>query len=222
MPARPPGHLRSPLPSRSCARAWRPPPRGAGSAPSCAVFHSAIRSSTPPLSGQLAVVGAVQDDELAHLVQPRSHPRADAEQQRVGLGVVRDVRVVRREDRQPSLVVARVDDQVHRLLDPLRRLLGPEIVEHEEVSLHDRPKHLELGRSNRRIVGASNDPEQIARVVEQTARPCRLDGLLQDGDGEMRLADARLSFEKQALARRPETRRPRVAPAPQPSRSDSL
>ena len=41
-------------------------------------------------------------------------------------------------------------------------------------------------------------PQQIARVVEQTARAGGLNGLLQHGDREVRLADAGLSLEEQA------------------------
>ena len=40
--------------------------------------------------------------------------------------------------------------------------------------------------------------EQIARVVEQPARAGRLNHLLQDGDRQVRLADAGLPFEEQA------------------------
>ena len=99
--------------------------------------------------------------------------------------------------RQPALVVAGVDDQVHRLLDPLGRLLGAQIVEHEQIGGHHRPQHLELGGPDRRIVGAANDAQQIARVVEQAARRRRIHHLLEDGDGEMRLADAGQSPEQQ-------------------------
>ena len=42
--------------------------------------------------------------------------------------------------------------------------------------------------------------EQIARVVEQAARAGGLDDLLQDGGRQVRLADARLPVEQQALA----------------------
>ena len=61
---------------------------------------------------------------------------------------------------------------------------------------------------DRRVVGAADDAQQIARVVEQAARAGRFDHLLQDGDGEMRLADARLPFEKQPALLAPREMRP--------------
>ena len=90
----------------------------------------------------------------------------------VGVGrLVGRVVVVRGEDRVPPLVVARVDDQVHRLLDPLRGLLRAEVVEHEQVRFHHRPEDVHLGRADQRVVGAADHPQQIARVVEEPARP---------------------------------------------------
>ena len=73
-PARPPDHLRSPLPSRSWARAWRPPrPRAMGAGLSCA-FSTRSEVVDAAVGRQLAVVGAVHHDELAHLVKTRAHP----------------------------------------------------------------------------------------------------------------------------------------------------
>ena len=124
---------------------------------------------------------------------------ADPEDERVRLGVVGNVLVIRGEDRHPPLVVARVDDEVHGFFDPLGGLLGPEIVQHEQVGGHHRPQNLELGRADRRVVGAADEPQQIAGVVEEAARAGRLDDLLQDGDRQVRLADTRLTFEEQPL-----------------------
>ena len=67
-------------------------------------------------------------------------------------------------------------------------------------AVHHRAQHLELGRADRRVVGAADDAEELARVVEQAARAGRLDHLLQHGDGEVRLADAGLAFEQQPAA----------------------
>ena len=127
----------------------------------------------PAVGRQVPIVGAVELEELAHLVQPRVDPEADARLQGEVLALGRFVRrviVVRREDREPALVVARVDDQVHRLFDPLGRLLGAEVVEHEEVGLHHRPEDVHLGGLHERVVGAADDAQQVARVVEQPAR----------------------------------------------------
>ena len=133
-------------------------------------------------------------------MEPRPHPMADAEQQGVGVRVVRNVGVVRGEDRHAPLVVSRVDDEVHRLLDPLRGLLGAEVVEHEQIGAHHRPQHVELGGADRRIVGAPDDPKEIARVVKHAARTRRPHDLFQHRDGEVRLAHARRPLEEQTLA----------------------
>jgi len=134
---------------------------------------------------------------LAHIAKADAHARADAEQQRLRIGVVGDVGIVRREDRQPPFVVAGVDDQVHRLLDPLRGFFGAEVVEDQQIGGHHRPQDLELGGPDRRIVGTADDAQQIAGVVEEAARPRLVHHLLEDGDGEVRLADARRPFEQQ-------------------------
>ena len=87
--------------------------------------------------------------------------------------VVGRVVVVRREDRVAPLVVARVDDQVHRLFDPLGGLLRPEVVEDEQIRLHHRTQDVHLRGAHERVVGAADDPQQIARVVEEAARALR-------------------------------------------------
>ena len=90
-----------------------------------------------------------------------------------------------------------VDDQVHRLLHPFGRLLCSEVVKDQQIGAHDRTQDFELRGANRRVVGTANDPQQVADIVKQAARARGLDGLLEHGDGEVRLADARLAFEQE-------------------------
>src|SRR5439155_9129894 len=47
------------------------------------------------------------------------------------------------------------------------------------------------------VVGAADHAQEIAYVVKQAARAGMLDDLLQHGNSEMRLADARLTLEQQ-------------------------
>ena len=57
--------------------------------------------------------------------------------------------------------------------------------------LHHRPQHLEFGRPDRRVVGAADVAQQVARVVKTDHGRRRLvNDLLQDADREVRLADA--------------------------------
>ena len=153
--------------------AWR------AAAASCArrlAFHMRQQVVAAGVGRRMPVVGAVELEELAHLVQARVDPEADALLQRevlaVGVAFGR-VFVVRREDRVAPLVVARVDDQVHRLFDPLGGLLGAEVVEHEQVRFHHRPQDVHLRGAHERVVGAADHPQQIARVVEEPARAFR-------------------------------------------------
>ena len=102
----------------------------------------------------------------------------------------------------PPLVVARVDDEVHRLLDPLRGLLRAEIVEHEQsASITGRRMSISAVRTER-VVGAADDAQQIADVVEQPARASvSMNDVPQNRDREVRLADAGRADQAQALAR---------------------
>src|SRR5262245_18206169 len=63
---------------------------------------------------QLAVVGAIELVDLAHLVQPREHPQTDAHRQRVWVCPVAFlvVVVVRRKNGQAAFAVAAVDDVI--------------------------------------------------------------------------------------------------------------
>src|SRR5262249_30530479 len=47
--------------------------------------------------------------------------------------------------------------------------------------------------------GAAHQAQQLSRVVEEAARVRGLHDLLEHGDGEVRLADARRAFEEQRL-----------------------
>ena len=91
----------------------------------------------------------------------------------------------------------RVDDVIEGFLDPLGRLLRAEVVEHQHVGLHHGPKHVHLGNLIHRIVGAADDAQQVARVVEDAASTAGRDDLTQDRDGQMGLADAGRSQQEQ-------------------------
>ena len=133
-------------------------------------FQSVARSSASAVGGQHAVVAAVVLEELAHFVQARVHPEADAGLERIELGLVGQIVVIRRENRRAPLVVAGIDDEVHRLFDPFGRLLRAEIVEDEQFGRHHRPEDVHLGGADDGVVGRSNHAQQIADVVEQPAR----------------------------------------------------
>ena len=117
----------------------------------------------------------------------------------VRIAVVWRVFVVRREDRVAALVVARVDDQVHRLFDPLGGFLGAHVVEDQDIRVHHRAQDVHLRGADERVVGAADHAQQIARVVEEPAGAFGDDDTPQHRDREMRLADARRSDQAQTL-----------------------
>ena len=96
-----------------------------------------------------------------------------------------DVKIVIR-----LLVVSRVDDEVQRFFDPLAGALFAQVVEHEQVGLHDRPQHFDLRRSHDGVIGISNGLQQLRHITEQPRRALLLDGFPQQGDRDMRLPDA--------------------------------
>jgi hypothetical protein len=112
--------------------------------------------------------------------------------------------IVGRENRQPALIVAGIHDEVHRLLDPLGRLLGTEIVQDQEIARHHRTENFQFGRADGWVVGAADHPQQVACVVEKTPRPCLLHDLLQHGDSKVSLTHARLALEQQPFRDRRE------------------
>ena len=99
---------------------------------------------------------------------------------------------------RPLCAVPRVDDVIQGFLDPLRRLLRAEVVEHQHVGFHHGPKHVHLGNLIHRIVGTANDAQQVARVVEDAAGATSRDDLTQNRDSQMGLADAGRTQQEQA------------------------
>ena len=78
------------------------------------------------------------------------------------------------------------------------RPLGPQVVEHEQVGLDHRAQDIPFFGPIGRIVGAANQLQQVARVVEDAARAFGADDLPEDGDGQVRLADAGWAEQEQA------------------------
>src|SRR4051794_15448721 len=74
-----------------------------------------------------AHVGPADGDDLAHLLQPGDGPPADLAVELVELAEVR------RDDDRLLGLVARVDDRVELLEDPVAGLLGADVVEVEQV-----------------------------------------------------------------------------------------
>ena len=124
------------------------------------------------------------------------HPDADARAEHIEVVAVRHVLVVGREHRRALLVVAGVDDQVQRLLDPLGRPLGPQIVKHQQVRLHDLAENRRLGRPGHRVEAGTNVGQQRSGVVIDPPQSLSYDHA-QDRHGQMRLADAWGTDEQQ-------------------------
>ena len=87
-----------------------------------------------------------------------------------------------------------------RLFDPLGGLLCTEIVEHEQISRHDRSQNFQLCGANRRVVGAPDHAQQVTGIVKETPCASRLHNLPEHGHRQVGLADPGLPFEQQSLA----------------------
>jgi hypothetical protein len=87
------------------------------------------------------------------------------------------------------VVVSGVDDERHRFFNPLRRLLFPHVVEHQYLRGNQRLQDVHLGSLGHRVIGVSNDAQQVRHLVEQALVSPR-DQLAQSCNGEVGLADA--------------------------------
>ena len=135
-----------------------------------------------------AIVFAFDVDGLAHLEEATTQADADAVFERlVGRGAAR-VEVVGGEDGELLVVVAGADDVHHRVAHPVGRLRRAQLVEDEHLCLVDGREHAHLRRVRDLVVGVLNLLEQRAELVEE-ARDALLHQAVEDGDGEVRLAD---------------------------------
>ena len=100
-------------------------------------------------------------------MQARSQADADAVGQRLFVGVLRIVQVVRSEYGELFVVVAGVDDLRHRIAHPVGRLRGPEFVKDQNLGVIDGLQNLQLGQLRNRVVAVLNFFEQIAEIIEE-------------------------------------------------------
>ena len=56
------------------------------------------------------------------------------------------IRIVSRDNGGAVVVVARVEDEAHRIPDPLRRLDRAKFIEHQDFGIEDGTKDVQLGR----------------------------------------------------------------------------
>src|SRR4029077_13305471 len=97
------------------------------------------------------------------------------------------VEVIGRKDRGPLGVVAAVDHVVKNVLNELRRLLRPELVENEEVDLQQRPEDLRLADGSLGVEAGLNLLNEILKVAEEhPPRLAAVDDLDERGHREVR------------------------------------
>ena len=75
----------------------------------------------------------------------------------------------------------------------------PEIVEHQNVGGQHRPQHVHLVEIGSGAVGVANELQEVSRLIEIAARPLGAHHGLENGDRQVRLADAVGAHEQQAL-----------------------
>ena len=122
----------------------------------------------------IADVGALHFDPLAHLEQARRERTPSCTMNEFMIGVVDRIAQVAGDDGGAARVVARVDDEPERFLHPLRGLFDAEVVEHEHVGLEHRAAALP-SRFRRRRGCRFRAPAAAARWSGRNsrARPCR-------------------------------------------------
>ena len=74
-----------------------------------------------------------------------------------------------------------------------------QVIQDQDLCLHDWTNHVHLRRACQRVVGAPNVLQQRACVVVQAPRPGASDGVAQHGHGDMSLANARWADQHQPL-----------------------
>src|SRR5437667_8937050 len=139
----------------------------------------------------LAVVGAGVHVHLAG--QPAQAARsgaADASGQLPPLGV-------RRHDHEPTLLLALVDEVVDAVARPARPVLGPEVVEDDELVAARIRRRLAVAVALAQGVQPARDVEEERRGPGRAVAP---DDLAQDGRREVCLARPRIAAEEEPLA----------------------
>src|SRR5262249_53711219 len=122
---------------------------------------------------QAASPGRGSSDAVAEVVAEQRHGvAADLDEARdrarADLLLERGLVEVRRHDDRALGLVALVDDRVQLLEHPVGALLGPEVVDVEEVDLGQPPEELEVGLLARvGVVGAPDPRQQLRQRVDR-------------------------------------------------------
>ncbi len=148
-------------------------------------------------------------------MQPRAHALPDAVAQglaprrlfRCGLAeriavvhplLLRLVGKVRRDDRRLVVVVAAVEDVIHRVEHPLRAAHRTQLVDHQHFGVEHRPQDFHLRHPHRRVKRVLDRLQQLAIVAEQARHALVANQRLQNSDRQMRLAHAYRAHKQQA------------------------
>ena len=126
-----------------------------------------MRCSWAGLPAPDAIILALDDNESAHLVKARAQALAHAVRERLLCGAGRNVEEVRSEDRDPFLVIARIDDLRHCILHPLRGFGGSELVKHQHFGFINGRQNVQFARLRDRIVAVLDLFQKIAEVIEE-------------------------------------------------------
>src|SRR5438094_1473138 len=105
--------------------------------------------------------------------------------------------VVRRHDHEPTLLLALVDEVVDAVARPARPVLGPEVVEDDELVAARIRRWLAVAVALAQGVQPARDVEEERRGPGRAVAP---DDLVQDGRREVRLARAGIAAEEEPLA----------------------
>src|SRR3954447_3064508 len=140
-----------------------------------------------------AAIAPHDRDEIAHLVQAGNGPRADLVAQLV------DIDQVRRDDHRALLLPALVDDRVELLEDPVRALLGAEVVDVQQVHPDQPLEQLHVRRLGTVLVGLLDVREQARQRVDRDGAAGLQRGLRHQ-HRERGLAGADVAEEPEAFA----------------------
>src|SRR5215831_10543530 len=144
-------------------------------------------------------------------MQPRTHALSDpvsesfaprgrsCGRERTGNSRCRLIFKVRGNDGRPVVVVARVEDQADGVPHPFRRLHGAEFVQDQNIGFEYRPKHIQLGGLDRRIVGILNLLQKLAIIVKKAGNTTVQNELFNDPYREMCLPRTELANDQQSL-----------------------
>ena len=109
-----------------------------------------------------------------------------------------DVLEVGGDERRPLRHVAAVEDVEERVDHPVRHLPRAEVVEQQDVGLHHRLQHLQLGGAGLGVVRVADLADQLVEVPELAAGALVLHQLAQHRHRQVGLADAVVAAEQQA------------------------